>query len=435
MPGSLEDKVEKPAGPEFRLHDTADVIKDTRGTREKTRERTRGKRTDSVSATKWNNLKNLKNLMDAGFITETEFKERKIQLIDEMTGTTLSSTRGGSRSVSRASRSTMSSKSTLLSPAGSTCEIAVEPKGPPDFAPIVAEAATKFTYDLVSRSWQQDHVKVKLDTVPFAKGALRLVYHLQDLSSSYYKRKKKTNKDRAEMKDGEGTYVAKISMDPRDNKTPDIYFKDVETQAVAGYYAKQFNEYNPPKIIAFVKAWILRLDDRETQPICGVERFIDGPYRKHNNNFGFVNDEERNTPQAFSHFSYESSNRSILVVDIQGVGDMYTDPQVHSADGKGYGKGNMGQRGIDKFIQTHRCNAICRYLKLPPINANYSGLGTLPVTQFMKYEHVEVQVMGPLPPLSAQKVLAESAIRDPLVGSKQRGGTQTPSCFSMCNIL
>lgn len=30
---------------------------------------------------------------------------------------------------------------------------------------------------------------------------------------------------------------------------------------------------------------------------CGVEEFIDGPYRKHNNNFGFVDDNERSTPQ------------------------------------------------------------------------------------------------------------------------------------------
>jgi hypothetical protein len=36
----------------------------------------------------WQNLQNLKNLLSAGFITPTEYKERKQQLIDEMTGTT-----------------------------------------------------------------------------------------------------------------------------------------------------------------------------------------------------------------------------------------------------------------------------------------------------------------------------------------------------------
>jgi hypothetical protein len=69
---------------------------------------------------------------------------------------------------------------------------------------------------------------------------------------------------------------------------------------------------------------------------------------------------------------------------------MYTDPQVHTRDGKGFGKGNMGQRGIDKFLQKHRCNQVCRYLKLPPINADYSKLGTIPVQLVMSYEHVKV---------------------------------------------
>jgi hypothetical protein len=41
----------------------------------------------------------------------------------------------------------------------------------------------------------------------------------------------------------------------------------------------------------------------------------------------------RNTPQAFSHFTYEASSHSLLVCDVQGVGDMYTDPQVHTMDG------------------------------------------------------------------------------------------------------
>jgi len=36
----------------------------------------------------------------------------------------------------------------------------------------------------------------------------------------------------------------------------------------------------------------------------------------------------------------------MLICDIQGVGDLYTDPQIHSADGKGFGNGNMGNFGM-----------------------------------------------------------------------------------------
>lgn len=41
----------------------------------------------------------------------------------------------------------------------------------------------------------------------------------------------------------------------------------------------------------------------------------------------------RFTPQAFSHFSFERSGHELIVVDIQGVGDLYTDPQIHTMDG------------------------------------------------------------------------------------------------------
>jgi hypothetical protein len=70
--------------------------------------------------------------------------------------------------------------------------------------------------------------------------------------------------------------------------------------------------------------------------------------------------------QAFSHFTWEESKKQILIVDVQGVGDVWTDPQIHSVNGVGYGKGNMGMRGITAFLNNHRCNAMCKALKLPP---------------------------------------------------------------------
>jgi hypothetical protein len=45
------------------------------------------------------------------------------------------------------------------------------------------------------------------------------------------------------------------------------------------------------------------------------------------------------------------------------------DPQIHSVDGTGFGKGNMGKRGIDKFLSTHRCNAICAFVAVLPCRA------------------------------------------------------------------
>lgn len=77
-------------------------------------------------------------------------------------------------------------------------------------------------------------------------------------------------------------------------------------------------------------------------------------FQQTSNNYGFISEDERNTPQAFSHFTYEASSQTLLICDIQGVGDVYTDPQVHTSDGKGCGKGNMGRSGFDQFLETHR---------------------------------------------------------------------------------
>eukprot|EP00468_Gymnochlora_sp_CCMP2014_P001509 CAMPEP_0167741652 /NCGR_PEP_ID=MMETSP0110_2-20121227/978_1 /TAXON_ID=629695 /ORGANISM="Gymnochlora sp., Strain CCMP2014" /LENGTH=253 /DNA_ID=CAMNT_0007625733 /DNA_START=368 /DNA_END=1129 /DNA_ORIENTATION=- len=188
-------------------------------------------------------------------------------------------------------------------------------------------------------------------------------------------------------------YVAKISMNPSDNKNKKVYFRDVETQTIAKYYADKFNSYNPPKKVDFIKACVLELIQREGNPIVGVEKFIPGPYRKHNSNYGYVSDEERNTPQAFSHFSYEASDHTLLICDIQGVGDLYTDPQIHHISGEGFGKGNLGVQGISKFLQNHRCNAICRYLKLPQLNAKVADIGTIPTTRLMALNNIQIVTM------------------------------------------
>ena len=171
------------------------------------------------------------------------------------------------------------------------------------------------------------------------------------------------------LKDGtKKRFVAKSSKD--DHEPDDTYYRDVETQMLASMLADAYNLLKPPKPIKFLDAFLLRMDNRPKNKVTGkpclmhVEPYLAGDYKKHNNNWGYVNDNDRNTPQAFSHFTHVHTRGRYLVVDIQGVGDMYTDPQVHSNDGKGFGIGNCGQEGIRKFFATHECNALCTFFGL-----------------------------------------------------------------------
>ena len=48
--------------------------------------------------------------------------------------------------------------------------------------------------------------------------------------------------------------------------------------------------------------------------------------------------------------------KHFVVIFIPGVGDLYTDPQIHTADGKEYGEANLGPRGMALFFSSHQCN-------------------------------------------------------------------------------
>jgi hypothetical protein len=71
-------------------------------------------------------------------------------------------------------------------------------------------------------------------------------------------------------------------------------------------------------------------------------------------------------PQAFSHWTYQYTQGSSLVCDLQGVlssSFQLTDPAIHSKKRK-FGLTDHGPAGQDKFFRTHECNPLCRALGL-----------------------------------------------------------------------
>ncbi|XP_047143201.1 eukaryotic elongation factor 2 kinase isoform X1 [Hydra vulgaris] len=218
------------------------------------------------------------------------------------------------------------------------------------------ERVQRYRYQASKKKWIQDIIFVKMETEPFAKGAMRKCFRMKKLPTTVH-----TN-DWAYA----NNIVAKIHM----NETimAKQYFDDVKLQMDAKLWAEEYNRRDPPKKIDIMQQACCKFIHREGQPMYHIENFIEGNYVKYNSNTGFVLHEEdthvRATPQAFSHFTFERSGHQLIIVDIQGVGDLYTDPQIHTANGDDYGDANLGTKGMALFFGTHQCTELCEKLNL-----------------------------------------------------------------------
>ena len=102
-----------------------------------------------------------------------------------------------------------------------------------------------------------------------------------------------------------------------------------------------------------------------------VEEFIDGNFTKYINNTGMVcgvASEVRDKCENLAHFSYERSNKELMVIDMQGSGHSY-DPEIASKDLRDgeevlFSTGNLSTMAINNFVDNHVCNEYCTLLGL-----------------------------------------------------------------------
>ncbi|GAX25257.1 elongation factor 2 kinase [Fistulifera solaris] len=245
---------------------------------------------------------------------------------------------------------------------------------------IPAERVIRHLYNPQEESWTSDETIVKIERDSFTNGAMRFCYRMKKRAQPPL-----SATNRGFHKLGwayANNYVAKAYhkggvIDTSDEAKRAVQ-NDIMLQYEAQYWATRFNACEPPSKIVFIRAYAVEFPDRPGKPWFAVERFIAGTDRygagfvKHNTNAGFVDtDLRRITPQVFSAFSFHASQGNRLVADIQGVGDLYTDPQVLSSDYR-FGDGDLGPRGMALFFKNFRHSTLSDALGIPvfPLSRN-----------------------------------------------------------------
>lgn len=166
-------------------------------------------------------------------------------------------------------------------------------------------------------------------------------------------------------------YVAKAFKRPG-SRLPRLA-EDMQCQALCKSFALEFNAVlGGEHLIDFIATACFKGEPGGVSDdgCVSLEPFLEGEYTKYNSNSGWVNDDMGNktnqAAQAFSHFTFERSKGRFLVSDLQGVGEMLTDPAVHTLDPDRFNlsSSNLGEEGFKFFFASHECNDVCRRLQL-----------------------------------------------------------------------
>ncbi|KAM3876624.1 transient receptor potential cation channel subfamily M member 7 isoform 2-T2 [Diretmus argenteus] len=158
-----------------------------------------------------------------------------------------------------------------------------------------------------------------------------------------------------------------------------LCLREIQQQRAAQKLTFAFNQIRPktiPYSPRFLEVFLLYC--HSAGQWFAIEECITGEFRKFNNNNGdeiVPTNLLEETMLAFSHWTYEYTRGELLVLDLQGVGEILTDPSVIKSGEKGsydmiFGPANLGDDAIRNFRAKHHCSSCCRKLKLPDLKRN-----------------------------------------------------------------
>lgn len=224
-----------------------------------------------------------------------------------------------------------------------------------DFGPFCD--TVKYTYDSLTSRWQRFPIRLRVAQEPFATGGTFNCFHTEELVD---------DKGRGVVES-----VAKVFVEAVE---PQAAFDHCITQAMAEMHAQAFNrrcaQRGLDRSIAFLPTAVVVVPNGDAPfELATIEPYLPGRRRP---------DQADETAVAFSHFTFVNSEQLLVVCDVGVVGDFFTDPQIHTWDGQGFGVGNLGAEGIRLYLQKslHVRNELTAKLGLPRLRSD-SGHATI----------------------------------------------------------
>ena len=149
--------------------------------------------------------------------------------------------------------------------------------------------------------------------------------------------------------------------------------KVVQMHSLACYFVRKMKADAPPDFgihFLYTELYYGKLCDEYVT----LETFIPGMFKKYVNNTGDIvttdGTETALKAETFVHYTYVTSNKQLMVLDLQGCDFSLCDPEIASTElydtdqQINFCAGNLSVHAMETFLSQHVCNKYCRMLKL-----------------------------------------------------------------------
>ena len=249
----------------------------------------------------------------------------------------------------------------------------------------------------------RDERRVRVKRRPFQEGGMRFAFLCEDVTGC-----------------AAGQYSSAIRLVAKESKyikafpgpgyegqlenRREFYTGDMLAQMLAQALVLRFNALSPPKLVQMLTPMLYEFPQRHDpeRRFMAAELSLrdQGAWARYSDNQSFQRP-YFSSMMALSHWSWQHTQGRYMLVDLQGVGYVLSDPQIHSRDRDSlaalgfagtavdqFGQGDLGEAGMTAFFEQHFCNAVCHKLKLrrherQPVSQPAAELDEPPATKVL----------------------------------------------------